>query len=332
MQKRTTSRELAAALGVSPSTVSKALSGRGAVHPETRERIIRAAKEMGLRKGAADNHLSVGLITSEPFGRRTSPVLLGALEAFSEHDIAFIVCDGRGDRIREQHFLASLRRRHVDGVLVAAGESGSFGRAPVEDTDGLPTVYTMFASSDPGDVSVVPDHHGAARTAVEHLLSTGRTRIALVLGPAREDSAASKAQAARSVLAARGLELAEEPLTGDWSERWGRQAALQLMRGGAGIDGIVCGNDLLARGVIEALRDLGVRVPQEVGVIGFDNWGVMVEGSRPQITSLDLELPEVGRAAARRLMTLMAGGTEIAGAEVIDSRLVPRESTELDVP
>ncbi|GAA1642543.1 LacI family DNA-binding transcriptional regulator [Actinoplanes couchii] len=328
-KRRVTAREVATLAGVSPGTVSKALTGKGAVHPDTRDRILRAAREMGLHGLPEQRDLTVGLITRNPFDRRNAPVMLGVLETFAEHDIAFLVCDGRADALREQFFVDSLRRRRVDGILVAGSSRGSYSRPPLRGVDDLPVVYMVTTSTDPDDVSVVPDNRGGAELAVRHLLSTGRRRIAAVLGPGTEEAAALKTAATRDVLAEHGLDLVMEPLCGDWTEQWGRQATYELLHNVDGVDGIVCGNDMIARGVIEALQSRGVVVPDDTAVIGFDNWSVMVEGSRPRLSSIDLNLPDVGRTAAARMVEAIRGATVPPGRTVIESRLVPHESTAL---
>jgi LacI family transcriptional regulator len=267
---------------------------------------------------------TIGVITSDQFGRLTSPVLLGATEVLAQRDLALLLCDGRGDRIREQHFVNSFLRRRVDGILVTG--SGIFSRDSIGADLPVPVVYALSWSTDSGDTSVVPDDAEGARGAAEHMLATGRTRLAFISG-LWDDATRIRLASTREVLAAHDLELAHAPLIGQWSEGWGRQAALQMVRSGTGVDGIICGNDQIARGVTESLRDSGVRVPQDVGVIGFDNWDVMVEASRPPLSSVDMSLNEVGRVAAARLLEATSSGTVTPGIERINCHVVPREST-----
>lgn len=271
--------------------------------------------------------LTIGLLTRDPFDRRTAPMLLGVLERLTEHDIAFLVCDGRGDPIREQFFVDSLRRREVDGYLVAGSSPGSFSRRSLGIGLGAPTVYAMTTSTDPDDISVVPDNRGGATDAIRHLVSTGRRRIAAIFGPADEDAARLKTDASVETLAEYGLSFATDPLYGTWDEAWGHQATAQLVHSGASFDGVVCGNDAIARGSTAALQDLGISVPDDVGVIGFDNWRTMVEANRPRLTSVDLMLPVVGRVAADKLISAVHGSRPAGGMTIIPSRLVPREST-----
>ena len=158
--RRATARDVAARAGVSVGTVSKAFSGRGAVSDATRRRIMDVAAELGYDGGAR----LVGLITSDRFGRLTVPVLLGAIETLAEQEIALIVCDGRGDPIREQHFIETLLRRHVDGILVTG--TGISSRNSIGRDLSVPVVYALSWSRDPSDFSVIPDDAAGAAAGV----------------------------------------------------------------------------------------------------------------------------------------------------------------------
>lgn len=324
---KVTARHVANRASVSVGTVSKALSGRGAVRHETRQRIIQAARELGYRPGGlnfdAPPNKTIGVITNDHVGRLTVPVLLGAIDVFGEHEIALLIFDGRGDPIREQYFVDSLLNRKVDGILVAGNTIAA--RASIGLRSGPPVVYALAWSDDNRDISIAPDDAQAASAATQHLLSSGRRQIVFV-GGAR-DASSVRLASVREELAANGLELVGQPLFGQWTERWGRQAALQLLRAGQVFDGVVCGNDQLARGVLEVFHEKGVQVPGGVGVIGFDNWEAMVEASRPPLSTMDLSLHEVGRVAARTLRSAIEGNPIDPGVRKIASVLIPRDST-----
>jgi len=332
-RRRVTAGDVAARAGVSISTVSKALSGKGAVRHETRERILAAARELNFQTNHVAASLftgktnTIGVITSDRFGRLTVPVLLGAIETLAEHEIALVLCDGRDDPIREQYFVDSFLRRRVDGILVTG--AGGFSRERLRDGLPVPVVYAMAWSRDERDTSVVPDDGEGARIAARHLLSTGRDRLVFISGPQRDDASRVRFDATTEVLRERGLELVHEPLFGDWTERWGRQAIKQVLLSGVEFTGVVCASDQIARGVTEALREAEVDVPGRVGVIGFDNWDVMVEASRPPLTTIDMNLHEVGSTAAEALLAAISTGSLEPGIRRIDCRLVPRESTSV---
>jgi LacI family transcriptional regulator len=103
------------------------------------------------------------------------------------------------------------------------------------------------------------------------------------------------------------------------------------MRTGEEFSGVFCGSDQIARGVADALREAGRRVPEEVGIVGVDNWEVMVEGCRPPLTTIDLNLSELGHAAATKLLRAIEGHPLEQGVQLMPCRLVTRRSTEMSV-
>src|SRR5699024_9289216 len=107
---------------------------------------------------------------------------------------------------------------------------------------------------------------------------------------------------------------------------WGRGATRMLLGQGHEIDGIFCGSDQIARGTLDILRESGRVVPEDVAVVGFDNWEVFAKQSRPQLTSVDMRLEELGSLAAKTLFNIL-DGEEVSGVQSIDCRLMFREST-----
>ena len=191
----------------------------------------------------------------------------------------------------------------------------------------MPVVYAMTHSTDPADLSLIPDDEEGGAMAVRHLLSTGRTRIGHVTGPRRFTGAVLRARGAQAALAAAGLELAGgEPLYGEWTEEWGRQATTALLRSVPGLDAIFCGNDQIARGAADAARDAGRAIPDEVALVGFDNWQVIADACRPPLTTVDMNLRQLGRTAGERLLAAIEGRPS-SGVELLPCNLVIREST-----
>jgi LacI family transcriptional regulator len=332
-----TVNDVARRAGVSPGTVSKALNGRGQLRPQTRQRVVAAAEELGFHVNMLARSLlegrtyTVGVLTTDSFGRFTIPVMLGAEDALGAGQISVLLCDGRGDRIREQHYMRTLLARRVDGIIVTGrtyDPRPSLGRdLPV------PIVYARARSEHPEDLSLMHDDEQGAGLAIQHLMATGRRKIAHITGPERHLAARERAAGAKAAIEAMGETMVlGEPLMGEWSERWGREAATILMRTGEEFNGIFCGSDQIARGVADALREAGRRVPEEVGIVGVDNWEVMVEGCRPPLTTIDLNLHELGHAAATKLLRAIEGHPLEQGVLLMPCRLVTRRSTEMAPP
>ncbi|WP_173133894.1 LacI family DNA-binding transcriptional regulator [Kibdelosporangium persicum] len=322
--------DVARLAGVSVGTVSKALNGRGSLRAETRHRVLSAAEQLGFQPNKAAVALNsgrtytVGMITTDTIGRFSIPLMMGAEDALGAGEMSVFLCDARDDPIREQYYLRTLLSRRVDGIIVTGRRTQA--RPPIGTGLPIPVVYAFISSTDKGDCSVVPDEAGGAAKAIDHLLAVGRRRIAHITGPEHHHSATVRAAAAADRLAEAGLGLAGPPLFGEWSENWGRQAAKIVLSGDNEIDAIFCGSDQIARGVADAVRASGRRIPEDVALVGFDNWDVMALGSQPPLTSVDMDLEKLGRTAAELLLAAI-GGRPSPGRHTNPCRLVIRGST-----
>jgi len=313
-KRRSTIVDVAEQAGVSIGTASKALNGRGILRPETRARVLRAAQALGFEPNAlarsllAGRSFTVGLLTTDSFGRFSIPVMLGAEDAFGAGRISVFLCDVRGDPERERRYLRTLLSRRVDGIIVAGRRVDP--RPPVSTDLPVPVVYAMTQSEDRQDLSVLPDDEGGGCLAIEHLVSQGRSCIGHITGPERFAAARRRARGALTALDRAGLSLAGgQVIFGQWSEAWGRQAAALLLGQEPSTDAIFCGSDQIARGVADHLREVGRRVPEDVALVGYDNWDVMADACRPPLTTIDPNLSEVGRVAARELLADIEGGS-----------------------
>lgn len=170
------------------------------------------------------------------------------------------------------------------------------------------------------------DNVSAGRLAIEHLVACGRTRIAHITGDPGYGASRERAQGASAALAEAGLPLIGEVFYGAWSEGWGRAAAAMLLERHPEIDAVFCGSDLVARGVIDTLRDRGRNIPGDIAVIGFDNWEVLSTNARPPLTSIDMNLKELGRVAAQALFEALDGSPR-SGVEALPCRVIIRSST-----
>ena len=272
---------------------------------------------------------TVGLLTSDLEGRFMIPILMGAEDAFGAGQVNVFLCDARGDAIREQHHLKALLSRRVDGIIVVGRQTDprpSLGqdlpgsgrlRLRAVRRPARPLAHARQlrgrAARDRAPDRVRP--HAASRT------SPGDPDVRRGAGPR------SRARGPRST--PRGSPLVGEPMFSVWSEHWGRDAAAMLLDRHPDIDAIFCGSDQIARGVLDTARDLGRAVPDDLAVIGYDNWEVLTTNSRPELTSIDANLQQLGRQAAQRVFDAIDGvdigeGTHHpAGARCV----VPRDRT-----
>jgi LacI family transcriptional regulator len=272
----------------------------------------------------AGRSFTVGLITTDSFGRFSIPVMLGAEDALGTGQVSVFMCDTRDDPERELRYVQTLAARRVDGLIVTGRRVEP--RPPVTAGPGIPVVYAMTQPLGEEGPAVLPDDEGGGRTAAQHLLDGGRRRIGHIAGPERFLAARKRAEGFGSALTAAGLRPCGGVRFGEWSERWGREAADLLLAEQPQVDAIFCGSDQIARGVADTLRAAGRRIPADVALVGFDNWEPMVLGAQPPLTSIDMCLEEVGRAAADLLLAAIAGEPEY-GTRTVSCRLVVRESS-----
>jgi LacI family transcriptional regulator len=329
-QTRITIHDLAAAAGVSISTASKALNDTGRMGEETRERVKRIAREIGFRPNALARGLlskrsfTIGLLTNDTYGRFTLPVMAGISEALVDHGVSVFLCAIEDDPALGQIHVDAMLDKQVDGIIASGKRVDR--QLPV-DLSSLPVpVVYAFTEGMPGSVSFRSDDAQGARLAVEWLIGLKRFRIAHITGPESFFSVRERAFAYRE-LAGDG----EPVLYGVWAEAWGHEAVDQIWsRAGEKPDGIFCGNDQIARGVVDALRERGVKVPEDVSVVGFDNWEIVAAQTRPPLTTIDMELKELGRQAGLTVLALAEGRPVEPGVRKLPCRLIVRQSCGSD--
>ena len=251
----------------------------------------------------------------------------GIEECLTDSRMAVFMCNATDDPAREAHHVAQLVGKRVDGIIVTARRADR--REMLPSPGDIPVVYVFSQVEDPDACCLVPDDEGGASVlaGAPPAVGLGRRRIAHVTGPERFEAVRLRRDGYRKVLAEAGL---LEPegfyLPGVWSEGWGREAVAQLFKSRRERpDAIFCGNDQIARGVADALREIGLGVPDAVSLVGFDNWEIIAKATRPPLTSVDMNLVELGREGGRRLMDLIAG-KKWTGVARLPCSLIVRQS------
>ncbi|GLV54612.1 LacI family transcriptional regulator [Dictyobacter sp. S3.2.2.5] len=327
-----TLRDVAQAAGVTLGTASKAINGRGKLSSETRERVRAEALRLGFRFFSlqedvpATQGVMVGVLTTDSYGRFSLPLLMGIEDAFGARPVSAMLCNSR-DQSREQQHLQLLLARKVDGIVVSARREDA--RPPIDlGRPNIPVVYAFTHVTDSNALCVLPDDAQGARLATEHLISLGRRQFAHITGPGYFEAARLREGAMRQVLTEHGIALPDyRVLSGPWQESWGYTATNYLFDQDASIDALFCGSDQLARGAIDALHARNIRVPADVSVVGFDNWEPMACATRPPLTTVDMNLSQVGRYVGESLLALFAG-EQRSGVVRLPCSLVIRGSSD----
>lgn len=331
---RTSLAEVAAAAGVSPSTVSHALNGTRAVRAETRERVIRAAERLGYvqrrvapgKRRTATVGLVIDGIATTPFAGR---IIQGAQEVAREHRTLLLVVDSGGDPEVEEGHLHALSDRRVDGILFVRGS-----HQEIERPDAIGDLPVVLVGAVPAPGWVVPavaaDEHGLAATAVAHLLAEGHRRLAFITAAGDTPITRGRHAGFRSAVEWAGLydrDAVVERASPDAAG--GRRLGRRLLDHPSGErpTAIFCYNDQMAMGVYQAAEGLGLEVPRDCSVIGVDDLEMVAAALDPGLTTMALPHREMGRSGMTSLLECIAGRDVDATEPVLlASELVERRS------
>jgi DNA-binding LacI/PurR family transcriptional regulator len=329
-------KEVASRAGVSVKTVSNVVNGYLHVAPSTRERVQQAIDEMGYRPNLSARSLRSGRtgIIAVAVPRLDEPYfaeLAAAVIAVADERGCTVLVDQTDGRLeREQLAVAGIRPDLIDGLILSPLALGADDLVAASATS-TPLVLLGERISDSLHDHVAVDNVAAARMATEHLVSLGRTRIASLgtMDSVAAQTARLRRLGYREALAAAGLPVLaghEQGVTG-FTREAGAQAADRLLDLPERPDAIFCFSDLLALGALHALHRRGVRVPEDVAVIGVDD---ITESSysTPTLSTVAQDVDEIARLAVDALLHRLAGGSADPPHEVVASfELVVRDST-----
>jgi len=327
---RVTIAEVARLAGVSSATVSHVLSGKRLVGAATRERVEAAVQQLGYRPNIVARNLRtrrshviaviVPDITNPFFGTATR----GLADAVDAVGFGTYVCNTDARLDREHKFLADVLDRGVDGVVLASVDVTQQHLA--EPTRYQTPIVCLGDSVELPDVDrVVPDDAGGSRAATEHLLARGARRIAMVTGP--PGAGIARIRGYREALAGAGIRFDPRLIReGSWTRRGGHEAMRSLMSSVAQPDAVFCANDLMAIGAMDAVHTLGLRVPDDVAFVGFDDIDAAALVTPPR-TTVRNPAQQAGRDAGRLLLDRISGAYDGHGRTIVlPCALVERQS------
>jgi DNA-binding LacI/PurR family transcriptional regulator len=321
--------DVARVAGVSHQTVSRLLKGGSGIRPDNRERIEQALKELDYRPNMAARSLAtnrshrIGALVYEMVEMGPSRIIQGATEAAREagYLLDIVSLDPR-DHGAIEDAVSLLAGQHLAGILAYA---------PTEEVKRVIARYKFAVPIhvDTEEDDLIPGHeislngHGL-RILVDHLIELGHRRFFHISGPAEWLSAGNRHAAYDLALAAQGL-LSVGALAGDWSAASGYEAALRIPLD-QGITALVVGNDQMALGALRALSERGVKVPDDMSVVGFDD----LPESRffqPPLTTVRLDFELQGRLAVQRLLRLIGDADALPPTRGVLPELKIRQSS-----
>ncbi|CAM5485326.1 MULTISPECIES: LacI family DNA-binding transcriptional regulator [Streptomyces] len=333
--------DVAREAGVSRSTASRALADYGSVSPEARERVRAAAEKLGYRPNQLARSMitgrthTLGAVIADIQNPFFAGVTRGITDAARAAGYQILLANTDEDPAAERAAVKTLRDKHVDGLIVAPASTTDTGHLSAAHEGGCPVVLLDRRVPRLGLDSVTVDNHGAARDAVRRLLAMGHRRIALVSlvgNDATDDpvdpgsTGLARIEGYRAALREAGVEDTETYLrTGAFHGQDPAVLARGLLDSPEPPTAVFATDSLIALGVLSAARELGLRVPEDLSVVTFDDtdWA---RALRPRISVVAQPVQELGATAVRSLIARVQGGGHRPEHTTLPTEFIERES------
>lgn len=331
IERKVTLKTIADHLGLTPGTVSAALNNSAAarsIREQTKQRIRAAAKELNYRPNFFARTLrikrthTIGVIAEEIGDAYGSTVISGIEQYLRQNNFFFLTVIHRHDQKLLQTYSQILLSRGVEGFITVD--------TSITEEPSLPTVAVAGHQNLPGVTNIVLDHKRAARLALEHLRGLGHERIAFIQGQTFSSDSAVRWAAICEMAEELGIRIDPELIiridSTDSTPHVGYPFAKQLLSRGRPFTALFAYNDISAIGSIWAIREAGLRVPEDISVVGFDD----IPGaafSNPGLTTVRQPLLRMGQTAARTVIDQIEGRSECVPEIAIEPEFVVRQST-----
>jgi LacI family transcriptional regulator len=328
----TTIRDVAAAAGVSPATVSRVLNGKEDVAADLRRRVLDAVSGLGYRRNGPARSLRtraamvLGVIISDITNPFFTAVVRGAEDQAQLAGYSVVLANADEDVAKEARYLEVAAAEQMAGVLLSPASSRQT-RIDVLAERGIPVVTIDRRLAAASVDSVTVNNHQAAREATEHLIAQGCRRVGFVAGPVQTTTGASRLAGYRAALRAAGRG-PDPSLTAyaDFRTEGGYAGTRQLLRLGRPPDGLLISNNLMTIGGLQAIAEAGLTIPADIAVVGFDD-DIWATALRPPLTVVTQPTYEIGRVAAKLLLRRVDGEKFPPRRIVLRARLVERASS-----
>jgi DNA-binding LacI/PurR family transcriptional regulator len=320
-------KDIAKVAGVSPSTVSRALSDHPRISLETKKRIRRLATEMGYSPSAVARSLVtqrtsiIGLAMAWVSDPLLAQVVRGIEDTALEHGYTVILSSFYGEPDREKEVLSTFRERRVDGIIIKSSCLDTYPHSLLSQF-GLPIVLINRPEY---IYSVSTNNLHGGRLATEYLLDLGHSRIGYIAAEIGRRTNLDRLKAYKEALQERGI--AFDPTLvamGDGYARGGKEAMCRLLTLPSPPTAVFCYNDLTAIGAALAVREAGLQVPGDISLVGFDDIELTTY-CHPPLTTVRQPAYKLGHRAMKMVLALMVDGQE-ATSVMLEGELVVRQS------
>ncbi|MBU2225502.1 MAG: LacI family transcriptional regulator [Gammaproteobacteria bacterium] len=325
-------RAVAELAGVSVATVSRALQQPDLVSAKTRAKVLAAVDEVGykpnlmavkFRSGKSHNLVVLVPTVANVFFAR---VISGMQQTAAEKGYALLLANTQGNQDIEAVYAKMVQTSQADGLIQLRAHN-PFGTDTTTDGSMLPMVNACEVLDQQQFPTVVLDNRAAARAMTEHLLNLGHRRIAMIKGPQRSPLTRDRLEGYRDALTSAGIDFDEQLLCpGDFSLQSGHIAAATLLSLPQPPTAIFCENDEMAIGVVQRIKQSGLRIPQDISVAGFDDISFAAYCD-PPLTTIAQPAEEFGSTAVALLVDILQGRLKKAPKVILPYELVIRAST-----
>jgi DNA-binding LacI/PurR family transcriptional regulator len=325
-------RDVARAASVSIQTVSAVVNQKDGITPPTRERVRAAIKQLGYRPYSVARSLrtrqthTIALVISDIANPLFSTLASAAEDYAHRFGYSLILYNTHNDVMREANYVQIASERWVDGVLFVSARDEMTSLNMLDET-GIPTVAIDRIPSGYTGYSVTLDNVKAGRMAAEHLVDLGHTQVAHIAGPLQLRLSRERQQGFVEALASRGLRpSAVIPSQNGWYCEAGFQAMQEILRNPEQPTALFAANDRMAIGALLAAVDAGLRVPEDLSIIGLDDIEVAAYHN-PPLTTLRQSFESLATLGIQILIDLLAGKEPEQPNIIIEPELVVRRST-----
>lgn len=326
--------DIAKICGVSKATVSRIINNKDTgFSQETRTMVLQKMEELGYRPNVLARSISVssshliGMIIPSLENPVQNELLRGAEEYLSQNGYSLILAQSKGEPKQEQEHLLAMVDKRVDGVILCSGDSNAEFLSYYRRYHMPISLIGRTFDREVSDVSITGDNKMGAMMAMRHFFDQGHRHIALLDGKAKGSGTQQRLQGYQEALDSQSIPFVEGLVyNGDYSYQQGFDMTSRLIASGQRFTAILTGGDIIAVGVLAALKEKGLRVPQDVEVIGFDD----LELSRiysPTISTLRKPHYAMASAAAKMLVEVIQGQPEPLCHMTVSPELVLRETT-----
>ncbi|TNJ67729.1 LacI family transcriptional regulator [Paenibacillus hemerocallicola] len=325
--------DVAREAGVSIAAVSQVINGKGKISEERRQEIIRVMEMLHYQPSRIASALTgkktytIGLLVPDISNPFFAEIARAVEEQGHQLGYSLIICSTENKDERVERYISLLQQKSVDGIIIGTGIDNKKMLKPFLDNE---TPIAMIAREMPGlDVkTVIVDDYVGGRMAAEHLLALGHRRLAVLTENPKLSSSKERIRGFREGVELSGGELPDSRIKacGDELVKEGKRLAAQLLQCEDPPTAIFCCNDLLAIGTLQAAKQLGMKVPSDLSVIGFDNT-ILASVTDPPLTTVAQPTERMGRTAVDRLIGQLDKAYDGELRTVMQPNLVVRSST-----